>query len=172
MIIRLSARLARKIRVSDLAPLPADPNPFADWSCHLFTAERVQYILITNTPSLYSMVMYGRGITDDGAFLKRVTSYMGEFMRDDGHAFIYERLVAPAAATVTFSKALSRRVTDSMNDLVFQAKIHLEREEISPYDLSFRLNETPMSYLGYDNPRRAFHSLGIEDASRKDGERS
>ena len=42
---------------------------FADWSAHLFTAERTQYILISNTASLYSMVMFGRGITDDCRFI-------------------------------------------------------------------------------------------------------
>ena len=57
MIVRLSGKLAKKIGESPTESLPQDPNPFADWSCHLFRADRVQYILITNTPSLYSMVM-------------------------------------------------------------------------------------------------------------------
>lgn len=93
MIVRLTAKLGKKIGVSPSRSLPPHPNPFADWSAHLFRAEHVQFILLTNTPSLYSMVMYGRGMTDDCTFLKRVTSYIGEFLRDDGHAFIFERLV-------------------------------------------------------------------------------
>jgi len=164
MIVRVSAKMGKKIHVkkihvSPAKSLPADPNPFADWSTHLFTADRVQYILITNTPSLYSMVMYGRGITDDSQFLSRITNTMGEFISDDGHRFLFERLIAPSTARVAFSKPLNRAVTGSMNDLVFQAKVLLIEREMSPYDTSFRLNEVPLSSLKYANPREAFLRL-------------
>lgn len=91
MIVRVSAKMGKKIHVSVAKSLPADANPFADWSTHLFTADRVQYILITNTPSLYSMVIYGRGITDDSQFLGQITSHMGEFLCDDGHTFLFQK---------------------------------------------------------------------------------
>ena len=159
MILRVSAKLGKKIHVSPAKSLPADPNPFADWSANLFTADRVQYVLITNTPSLYSMVMYGRGMTDDGEFVSRVTSYMGEFICDDGHVFLFERLIAPSTARVAFSKSLNRSVTGSMNDLVSQAKFLLVEREMSPYETSLQLNKVPMSYLKYDNPRQAFLKL-------------
>jgi hypothetical protein len=159
MIVRVSAKLGKKIQVSPAKSLPADPNPFADWSAHLFTADRVQYILVTNTPSLYSMVTYGRGVTDDSQFLIRITSYMGEFIRDDGHAFLFERLIAPSTARVAFSKPLNRAIIGSMNDLVFQAKVLLIEQEMSPYDTSFLLNDVPLSYLKYGNPREAFLKL-------------
>ncbi len=166
MIVRVSGKIGKKIHVSPAQSLPADSNPFADWSTHLFTADRVQYILITNTPSLYSMVMYGRGITDDSQFLGQIASTIGEFMRDDGHTFLFQRLIAPSTACVAFSKPLNRAVIGSMNDLVFQAKVLLIEQEMSPWDTSFRLNEVPMSYLKYANPREAFRSLkpGVEEA--------
>jgi hypothetical protein len=66
MIFRLSAKLGKKLKFSPTEVLPAHTNPFADWSAHLFTADRAQYILISNTISLYSRVIFGRGITDDG----------------------------------------------------------------------------------------------------------
>ncbi len=159
MIVRVSAKLGKKIHVSPAKSLPADPNPFADWSTHLFTADRAQYILITNTPSLYSMVMYGRGITDESEFLSRITTYMREFTRDDGHAFLFERLIAPSPASFAFSKALNRAVIGSMNDLVAEAKFNLIEQDMSPYDASLQLNRMPMTYLKYDNPREAFLKL-------------
>ncbi|MBI2360535.1 MAG: hypothetical protein HYV04_16805 [Deltaproteobacteria bacterium] len=161
MIFRITSKLGKKIRLAPSKVLPPDENPYADWSAHLFTAGRAQYILITNTASLYSMVMYGRGITDDFIFLDRVTDYMGEFIRDDGHRFLFERLVAPSMARVSFSKALNRAVTGSMNDLVFQAKTYLSDGTASPFDVSFKLNETPLSYLKHSNPREAFKALAI-----------
>lgn len=51
MTIRLSAKLGKKIHHSPTETLSADENPFADWSAHLFTAERAQCILVTNTAS-------------------------------------------------------------------------------------------------------------------------
>ena len=156
MIIRISAKLGKKIHISPGKALPTEPNPFADWSAHLFTADRAHYIIVTNTSSLYSIVMYGRGITDDSHFLNRITSYMSEFMRDDGHAFIFERLIAPSTARVAFSKPLNRAVTGSMNELVLQARYLMIEQEMSPYEASLQLNDVPMSYLKYDNPREAF----------------
>ena len=161
MIVRVSAKLGKKIHLTPSKSLPADDNPFADWSTHLFVADRTQYILITNTASLYSMVMFGRGITDDCQFLDRITSYMGEFIRDDGFGFIYERLIIPAMERVSFSKALNRSVTGSMNDFVFMAKTRLIEREVSPYDVSFWLNEVPMSYIKMGRPKDAFQSLNV-----------
>jgi hypothetical protein len=46
--------------------------------------DRVQYIIITNTPSLYTMVMYGKGISDDGEFIDGALSHLGQFMPSDG----------------------------------------------------------------------------------------
>ncbi len=162
MIIRVSAKISKKIHFTPQLSLPADSNPFADWSTHLFTADRTQYILITNSASLYSMVMYGRDITTDFQFLDQITDYMGEFIRDDGHRFIFERLIAPSMDTISFSKALNRAVTGSMNDLIMQAKIYLANRPLSPHDVSLRLNDAPMSYLDYDRPKRAFRSLKID----------
>jgi hypothetical protein len=61
MILRLSQKLCAKIKASKLAEAPLDENPLADWSCHLFTADRTQFIILCNTPSLYSCVMLGKG---------------------------------------------------------------------------------------------------------------
>lgn len=63
---------------------------------------------------------------------------------------------------VSFSKALNRRVTGSMNDLEFQAKTILNRGAVSPWDVSFKLNEIPFSYLMYNRPREAFQQMGSD----------
>ena len=162
MMFRLTQKIGRKIGVAPTRCLPLDKNPFVDWCAHLFTAERVQYVIMTNTPSLYSMVMFGRGITDDNQFLKRALSYMGEFMTDDGYEFVFHRLIVPRTGRISFSKVGNRRVLGSINDLVLQAKFHLIEGELSPFDASFRLNETPMSFLEHSNPREVFRSLKVE----------
>jgi len=56
MIFRLSQKLATKLKEGSLPEVPLDENPYADWSAHLFTADRAQYIIVTNTRALYSVV--------------------------------------------------------------------------------------------------------------------
>lgn len=75
MIFRLSQKLAKKIKAGPLASVPLNENPYADWSAHLFTVNRTQYIILSNTKSLYSCVMFGAGITNDSVFIERAFSY-------------------------------------------------------------------------------------------------
>jgi hypothetical protein len=62
MIFRLSQKLATKLKEGNLPSVPLDENPYADWSAHLFTADRTQYIIVANMKALYSVVMFGKGI--------------------------------------------------------------------------------------------------------------
>ena len=166
MIFRLSQKLSTKIKAGPLNAMPLGDNPYADWSCHLFSADRTQYVILTNTKSLYSCVTYGKGITNDRVFIERALSSLREFMEDDGQAFAYQKFIAPASGTVSFAKALNRSVTGSMNDMVYDAKMWLIEEELSPFDVGFKLNEIPMSALGYAHAREMFKSLaGARDVS-------
>jgi hypothetical protein len=84
MTFRLSHKLNSRIKAGNLPTLALDVNPFADWTAHLFVADRTQYILLSNTKSLYSTVLYGKGITDDSHFIKRALGSLREYMQDDG----------------------------------------------------------------------------------------
>lgn len=166
MIFRLSQPLAKKLKERTLPSVPLDENPYADWSAHLFTADRTQYIIVANTKSLYSVVMYGKGITDGSEFIDRALSNLREFMEADGQAFVYQRFVAPVSGSVRFAKALGRSVTGSMNELVKYAKFWLEEGELSPFDIGFKLNDILLSALAgsktekYGKPNEAFKALG------------
>jgi len=165
MIFRLSQKLNTKIKVGTLPALPLDENLLADWSAHLFVADRTQYILLSNTKSLYSTIMYGKGITNDSHFIERALGSIREFMEDDGQAFVYHRFIAPASATVAFAKALDRAVTGSMNELLIHATAMLVEGELSPFDVGFRLNDVLLSAIApsesdkYGKPREAFKSF-------------
>lgn len=159
MIFRLSNRLNVKIKAGPLSTSPLDENPCADWSARLFTADRTQYILLSHTASLYSTVMFGRGITSDGLFIGRAMESIREFMTDDGLGLVYMNSIAPAAASVRFCKALNRSVIGSMNDLEAAAKVYLATDEWSPFAVGFKLNETPLSAIGYASPRAALKRM-------------
>ena len=51
-----------------------------------------------------------------------------------------------------------------MNDLVFQAKTYLRERTISPYEVSIKLNQTPLSILQYANPKEAFRTMRLPSA--------
>lgn len=165
MIFRLTLKLSKKIGIDPLPAIPFDQNrnPLIDWNAHLFTAQRIQYIILTNTVSLYSMIMYGRGITNDRQFIRGVLSCMREFMTMDGNKFLYEKYIEPQGNEMFISKIVDRRVMGSMNDLVFQAKVHLTEGQKSPFEVSFRLNEVPMSYLNYSLPKDELQKLFFRD---------
>jgi len=165
MIFRLTQRLNNKITAGRLTASPLHENPYADWSARLFTADRTQYILLSNTASFYSVVLYGRGITHDGLFIRRALDALREFMTDDGLGLIYMNFIAPASASVRFGKALNRSVTGSMNELEMMAKCHLETGECSPFDAGRKLNGILLSAITSEadrhaTPREAFKSLG------------
>jgi hypothetical protein len=167
MVIRPSQKLAKKIGLVPKLALPLDANPFADWSGHLFTADRTQYVILTNTASLYSAILYGRGITDDRTLLNRGMDAIREVIEGDDLNSIYGRMVATSTVTIAFSKSLNRSVTGSMNDLICCAKDWLVDEQLSPRDVSIRVNETPMSSIGYAYPREAFKAMIVgQDEAR------
>jgi hypothetical protein len=161
IIFRLSTKLAAKLKVTTTKALPLDPDVIVDWSAHLFTAERVQFVLLTNTASLYSVVMHGRGIASERQFVDAALGSFREFMATDGLVSIYRQFIAPASDNVSFSKALNRSVTGSMNDLIVHARMWLTEGSLSTCDTSFQLNEIPFSALAYKHPRKVFTSLAL-----------
>jgi hypothetical protein len=171
MILRLSQKLNKKIKAGKLNEMPLDENPYADWSCHLFTTDRTQYIILSNTASLYSCVMYGKGITDDSRFIERALSTIREFMEDDGQQFAYRKVIAPASVTVSFAKTLNRSVTGSMNELIGRAQMYLVEDDLSPHEVGFKLNGILLSTLKnaegrkYAEPRGAFNRLMDDQSS-------
>jgi hypothetical protein len=164
MIFRLSRTLNRTIQAG-LCIMPLAENPYADWSASLFAAAHHRYILLSNTRSLYSVVMSGKGDASGSQFADRALSSIREFMQDDGQQFSYHRFIAPAAATVTFATSLDRSVTAAMNELIARATLWLTHGALSPFDVGFKLNEVLLATLGgpggrgYARPREAFRTL-------------
>ena len=87
--------------------------------------------------------MYGRGITDDCSSIDGAMDTIRDFTADDGLQFIDRGLIAPSSGTVSFTKALKRSVTGSMNDHIHAAKFMLA-DDMAPSDIGYRLNKTPM----------------------------
>lgn len=60
MIIHLTDKLRKKLKAGTLTNVEKETKPQLRWYGNVFTVKRVQYVLVTNAKSLYSVVMYGR----------------------------------------------------------------------------------------------------------------
>lgn len=179
MILRLSQKINTKIKAGPLTEMPLKDNPYADWSSHLFIANRTQHIIVTNTKSLYSFLMLGKGITNEKKFIDSVLSNKQEFMTDNGQAFAFHRFIEPESGSVGFSKALNRRVTGTMNELINEAIMRLEDFQMSIRETEYYLNTIPFKLLadygsfGFGEPIEAFKQLGgFKDSSNSTGDSS
>lgn len=152
MIIRLTQKLADKIKVAPPVALPRDPDPLADWAANLFTVRRTQYILLTNSAILYSVIFPGRGITDAETFIDHAITTLMQQMHSEGHYDIFKEKILPLATEIAFSKTGDRSLLGSMNDHIRCAKVHLEHQE-SPENTAIRLNATPMGALDHRYPK-------------------
>jgi hypothetical protein len=165
MILRLTAKLGKKIGSMPRQALAPDENPFADWVGNLFTANRVQYIILSNTTSIYSVILFGRGITDDNAFLDHSLNAIKETLCDDGLEFIFSRLIVPHLHIIRYSKTGNPRALGSMNDLIYSAKRFLIERQMSPFETAHMINDTPLSYLQYNNPKACFTAMTPNDGN-------
>ncbi len=167
MIIRLSQKLCTRIKAGKLNEMPLDDNPYADWSANVFVVNRAQYIILSNSASLYSCVMFGKEITNESRFLQRALNCIRELMEDDGHASIYQKFIAPSTATVSFAKALNRSVIGSMNEFVIAATNSIAIDETAPRDLPSYLNDWLLSAIATPQdrhcgrPKEAFKLLSF-----------
>ena len=164
-VLRLTQKLGKKIHDTPDQEVPIADNPYADWTANLFRADRAQYIIISNTLSLYSVVIAGRGITDINWFIKSTISTLRDFVPDDGNAIIYNEYIAPEMGRMRFAKTRNRRVLGSLNTLVQDAQFFLTEKELSPFQTAHLLNQTPLSFLEYDYPAKAFRKL-VEKAEK------
>lgn len=154
LTLRLTQKLAGRVRVELPAEVPSAGHPCADWCCHAFTFDRHRYLLVTQATTYFSVVMLGRGAANASGLIKTVTSGLQTYLAQAGHAFAYEQFIAPELMVVTFSPVKNRQLTGVMNDFIQMARYYLE--DLSPHETSDRLNQCPVSPLHGDSPQRVF----------------
>jgi|SRR5271157_1494789 hypothetical protein len=160
MIIRLSQKLSKKIKELDLPAVAPHANPFLDWHARLFTHRRAQYIMVSNSTSLFSMFMHGAGVTDFTKFYERMNDTLKDVLHDIGADLIFEKTIVPNSRKVRLAKAQDRRVIGAMNDNIHFAKFVLEKEGKNLHHLSSRVNKYIHLFLKEGYPVEAF--LGMK----------
>ena len=161
MIIRCTEKLSKKLKIDPITKVKRDPGPFLEWYANLFTANRAQYILVTEAKSLLSVIIYGRGVVDDNIFVSRFLSFLREYLDEKSNRIIFERIIGPNSAQITMSKTVSKSILGSMNDMVSMSKFISQREDVSPMYLTEYINRTPFKVIDYKSPLEAFGNLRV-----------
>ncbi len=150
LTLRLTQKLARRLRVKLPPEVQPATHPCADWCCHVFTVARHRYFLVTHATTYFSVILRAKGATNPSDFVTTVTAGLRMYLADAGHTFAYERFIAPELAAVAFSPVGNRQITGVMNDFARVASFFLT--DLSPFETSDRLNEVPVSPLGGKSP--------------------
>ena len=162
MILRLPQTLNARLGGGPLAALASHANPLLDWSVRAFAAGTKAYVLLSNTRSLYSVVLDGVAGETRKQLAERVAGAVGVILDGTGRLAGVGNDLAPES--VRFAKALDRSVTGSMNELVAYAEMLLAGGDLSVPEVGVRLNDFLLSALAragekYGTPRAAFAAL-------------
>ena len=159
MIIRLTAKLAKRIKTKPAENLPISTNPYLDWTADLIQANHVPYIILTNTYALFSTIEFARGITNQALFVEAAFSLLRSSLTLQGFATIFHTQIAPFADAVEFSKTANASVRGAMNDIVYHSKVYIAEHGLSPLGAAQKVNEMPVGAIGYNFPFDAFEAL-------------
>ena len=159
MLIRFTQKLSKKLKVGPLSQIDDEPGPFLEWYANLLIAERTQYILATEAKSLLSIIIYGRGVTDDNVFIKTWLGSTRHYLSEIGKSFVFEKIIGPHTSEFVYGKTVNKSILGSMSDMATVSKLMLQAREMSPFDLSQMINETPFKAINYERPLDAFDKL-------------
>jgi hypothetical protein len=135
-----------RLRLPQALPEPtASTGRLGDWYVHLVRFGRPEFAIATSERSLLSVLLPARGLrTSLAPNLRAALAPLLEALGVPGEPITRE---IAAMDPVAFGRATNRRVLGSMNDLAFQASVHLARGD-DLLTIAQRLAETPMSAIG------------------------
>jgi hypothetical protein len=162
MLLRLPQTLNARLGGGPLAVSASHANPLLDWSVRAFAAGTKAYVLLSNTRSLYSVVLDGVPDETRTQLAERVAGAVGGILDGAGRLAGVGRYLA--AESVRFAKALDRSVTGSMNELMAYAEMLLAGGDLSVPEVGVRLNDFLLSAAAgkgekYGTPRAVFAAL-------------
>jgi len=151
----------------ELADETAEIPALNEWYGNLFRLERRKCLLFTHASTLFSFTLFGLTRPDFIALGKTFNRNLRSVLIHEGMDENLAETISPSVETVRLLKTRSRSVLGSMNDFIFQVRVHVEvagglaRCDIA--DLNYTLNHVPMGALAYARPEAAFkHFLNIQ----------
>lgn len=152
MVLRATIKLSSKLGIKSLQNYDNRVSAFDHWYGHLFSVNKVQYILLTNGYSLYSVVFKAKGVLDLQCFANTAAKNLSELMYAQRIEYLTSRFVNDSFCNIEVVKTNDRSILGSMNDMINHAEFFLNEYKMSLMEISERLNNTPYSLLDYKNP--------------------
>lgn len=160
--LRCTLRVRDRLRLPQTVPEPPpSTGRLGDWYVHLVRFGRPEFAIATNERSLLTVLLPARALRTTLA--PNLRAALGPLLESLGVAREAVAREIVAMEPVVFGRATNRRVLGSMNDLAFQASVHLARGD-DLFSISRRLADTPMSAIGpkrgdYGYPREVAREL-------------
>jgi hypothetical protein len=126
---------------------PPSTSRLGDWYVHLVRFGRPEFAIATNERSLLTVLLPAQALRTTLA--PNLRAAVGSLLESIGVSRETVAREIAAMEPVTFGRATNRRVLGSINDLAFQASVHLARAD-DLLTISRRLADTPMSAIGSD----------------------
>ena len=159
MIIRVTGKLAKQLKIDPMDTLPLGTNPAADWTYRAFELyEDESLMLITNTVSLYSFLAPANGLKTKEQFGNGLVRYLERQMLTDNFGDVFKQHFEPEIYEMLLTKALNRSVSGSMTDMIKLAKHMLIEDNNSLEETTVQLNRTPFKAIDYNHPHDQFAS--------------
>jgi hypothetical protein len=159
LVLRPTKVLAHRIALPVPATVPEVSDAVADWCVHGIQIRGTRVLAFFQTATLYPLLAWGRGVTSEGALIRRFAETAELALRGTEFEFILDGRLRPHMASVEWGPIPSRSVLGSMNDLLFAARVHFVNGDGTPEEVAEKLRETPLTILNMNSPREALTAL-------------
>jgi Domain of unknown function (DUF6933) len=148
MVVFCTRKLAAKLGLFGLPRSVLSATNTA-WYANLTRINSKQFIFATETSTLVTVVMPGRGITSPITFAENLmSSISATFFRKHWDRLLGTIIAFDSPTNVEFKAAVDRRIIGSQNDLIHVAQWQLESDTTDIDAVIDQINQTPMSLTG------------------------
>jgi len=152
MKFHLTKKVQTKIKLKELTLIESnsDIKFLNEWYVNLFMLDRKKYFIFTESKTLFSVVEDSKGVNDKESFDNNIIKIVGKSFKFAGYEISVEK---ENILKIEYCKTENKGVLGSQVDLIYMAKAQVWHN--GNYDFN-RINETPMSYIGYKFPIEMF----------------
>jgi hypothetical protein len=155
------AQVRLRVAPSGLAPV-SNTVSTADWHCNVVTLGKRPFFLFAHSQSLYAFLVAAAGNSSLDAFGRAFRAHLATALAREGiAASMGEKLADEGPDTIC--RATDRRVLGTMNDHLNMSRYFVEDagglDDRVLAKIHDDINESPMSILGMESPRRVLHAL-------------
>jgi hypothetical protein len=154
--LRCTAKLLKRIGVSNPGEPPASQNALGDWYANILFTRSGHYLLLLSERSRLPVLLSARNLSSfESRFLQTLPEILGE-IGVPSHQIDRE---LTSMQPIYYGKTADRSVLGTLNDFGFLAKHWLSPGDLSLYEVNLRLARAPCQPLQTKFPDKETRSL-------------